>query len=185
MSQRPHSGAYRGVYQKKNGRFRAVATTVPGQGLQVGTWSTAREAAIAVDRVTLYFGREDLPLNLPKLSRALGASSPEALRLEARAANKKDTSSQYIGVCLLKRTQMWSAYAPITGPDGEAAVHLGTFRDEKNAAIAHDRFVRGVHGDNAQLDFPGARYEQKTAEEVAAAATSVFPLPSATANGEP
>jgi hypothetical protein len=49
------------VYQKVNGRFRAIATTTPGQGLQVGTWSTAREVAIAVDRVTLYFEREDLP----------------------------------------------------------------------------------------------------------------------------
>jgi hypothetical protein len=154
------------VYQKENGRFRAIATTVPGQGLQVGTWSTAREAAIAVDRVTLYFGREDLPLNFPKLSRELGASSPEALRLEARAASKKETSSQYIGVCWLKAAKMWSAYAHVALPDGEKAVHLGTFRDEKNAAIAHDRYLRGVHGSSAQLNFPNARYQAKTAAEL-------------------
>src|SRR5690606_26794093 len=66
---RRSDGTYRGAYEKKNGRFRAVATSTPGQAVQDGTWATAREAAIPVDRATLYFGRDDLRLNLPRPSR--------------------------------------------------------------------------------------------------------------------
>lgn len=161
---------YRGVHRTRSGRYHALATGRPKESWHLGNWLTARDAAIAVDRATLYFERNDLQLNLPKESLRLGPASPEELARASRFAAKQasGSSSQYLGVHRIDKSGYWQAFAhvPSNGLQRASTVHLGDFLDERDAAIARDRFVLGLHGKDTVLNFPDARLKAATLGEL-------------------
>jgi hypothetical protein len=55
----------------------------------------------------------------------------------------KPLSSQYKGVSWLKKESVWTARAKINGKSN----FLGCFKNERDAAIAYDNFVRPIHGE--------------------------------------
>jgi hypothetical protein len=63
---------------------------------------------------------------------------------------KKNTSSQYIGVHLNKKTGKWVAQIRIGGKNA----HLGTFACEIDAARAYDSMARKYRGEFASINFP-------------------------------
>lgn len=79
----------------------------------------------------------------------------ENLRLVTRTNNvrnrgkmRKNPSSKYIGVCWNKSHKKWVARI-----GGYKRVYLGSFKDEKEAALAYDKAVKELHGEFAVLNF--------------------------------
>jgi hypothetical protein len=64
---------------------------------------------------------------------------------------KPKGSSQYRGVCWVKRDGSWAARISV-GAGGKKS--LGNFKDEVDAARAYDRAAREFHGEIATLNFP-------------------------------
>jgi hypothetical protein len=62
--------------------YQARIAPKQGQSFYGGMWSTARDAALAVDRMILHLELER-PLNLPRSSKKLGPLSPDELRAMA------------------------------------------------------------------------------------------------------
>lgn len=63
---------------------------------------------------------------------------------------KPKGSSQYRGVCWVKRDQAWAARIS-DGASGK--ISLGNFQDEETAARAYDKAARDLHGEFAVLNF--------------------------------
>jgi hypothetical protein len=82
----------------------------------------------------------------------------ENLRLATYSQNncnkikRKNTSSRFIGVCLNKQLNRWSAHIK---PKGKPKLFLGYFDDEIEAAKAYDEAAKKYHGEFARLNFPG------------------------------
>jgi hypothetical protein len=82
------------------------------------------------------------------------------LRLATRSQNtcnsrkRKNTTSQYIGVCFEKRTKRWIAQIVHNGK----TIWLGRFKSEVEAARAYDRAAIKYHGEFARLNFPREDY---------------------------
>jgi hypothetical protein len=131
-------------------RFLAYVDAGEHGRVAVGRWDTERDAALARDRAVLWFGL-DRTLNLPRVSRTLGACPPERLREEAlaRADAQRSPSSRFIGVCWEPRYRKWSAY--------HRGQFIARFDLETFAAIARDRVALHVDGRRAQLNFPTRR----------------------------
>jgi hypothetical protein len=147
---------YRGV-SYRCGRYVAAVRT-PERLVYAGSWPDEEGAAIARDRVVLYF-ELDRPLNRPSASRRLGPASPEQLRAQVRRRPPK--TSLYIGV---RRTETgWQANLTLDG-----VVHnLGRWPDEKRAAVARDRAVL-FFGLAAALNLP------RTSRRLGAASVEVL-----------
>lgn len=69
------------------------------------------------------------------------------------AGIRRDNSSGYKGVGWLKGNGKWRARIRVNG----RSVFLGYFDDKEEAARAHDRAARELHGEFAWLNFPGNR----------------------------
>jgi len=63
--------------------------------------------------------------------------------------SQKNTSSAYKGVHKIKTSGKWRA----TLWNGFSKLHLGTFTDEKEAALAYDAEARRVFGEYARTNF--------------------------------
>lgn len=63
-------------------------------------------------------------------------------------------SSQYRGVCWVKRDRKWAARIS-SGHGGK--ISLGNYDDEISAANAYDAAAREMHGEFATLNFPGGQ----------------------------
>ena len=77
------------------------------------------------------------------------------IRLCSRAQNgmnrrkQKNTSSQYKGVCWDKQNKKWVAYIYYQGK----GIHLGYFREEKDAARTYDNRAKELFGEFAETNF--------------------------------
>lgn len=60
----------------------------------------------------------------------------------------KNATSQYKGVSYFKRNHCWRAQSTRLGK----VIHLGLFKNEKDAAIAYNNFVKEYHGEYARLN---------------------------------
>jgi hypothetical protein len=152
------TASYRGVLKSYRKSFIAKVK-LGAKPVHVGTWPTPEQAAVARDRAVLHFGL-DLPLNIPKVSRDLGPAAPHVLvgqgrlALKSRAANvrTKWPTSRYYGVSWSPTRQCWVAAIIITGEH----VHIGYFDDDREAALARDRYALHVLGPKTPLNFPNA-----------------------------
>jgi len=125
----------------------AGVVRVDGTQHTVGGWSTPKKAAIARDRVLLYFD-PDARLQVPAQSRRLGPASP--LELRAQADNKaRPGSSIYRGVHLCSVTGLYACQFSET--------YVGRFDTEAEAARAFDKVARKAGFNESRLNFPRRR----------------------------
>jgi hypothetical protein len=91
-----------------------------------------------------------------------------------RAARpRKNASSQYKGVRFHKKLGKFTAYIKLDGRDR----YLGSFADEKQAALAYDRAAHEHFGECAYLNFPDEVLRSNEPSEDQAADRSVSPPP--------
>lgn len=148
---KPLSSQYRGVQSYKNGLYTANVY-VEGRRLYLGHWPSEREAAIARDQAILHLERSD-PLNFPEEATKLGPASPIELRLAARRTVKqsRNSTSRYLGVSWNNADSCWKAH--VTTREG-CYEHIGSFHDEREAAMARDRVALYEHKSKVILNFP-------------------------------
>lgn len=76
----------------------------------------------------------------------------------ANKSKKKGLSSEYHGVCWRKRNQKWYAFG--TNEFGQR-VELGSFDDEDEAAVVHDRYLIRFPDRGYKLNFPSLASEME------------------------
>jgi hypothetical protein len=111
------------------------------QRRHLGTWWSAREAALAHDRAALYFGSRH-GLNLPEEALRLGPASPELIR------RTPDQATEPRGV-----TATGAVFIAWIERKGKRA-YLGTWPSRRQAALAHDRAVLFYGLRQEALNFP-------------------------------
>ncbi len=151
----PEASRYVGVsFREWDTSFPFLANLSLATGpVYLGSWRTAREAAIARDRavLALAIGGDDPFLNFPDVARRRGPATPEALRDEARSLFKATRTSRFRGVSWVARVRRWSASIHHDGKQR----WLGHFDDEEVAAQAYDAAAKRFKGKRARLNFPG------------------------------
>lgn len=133
----------------RGGRFLALAK-IGGRQVYGGSWPTAREAAVARDRLVLHHGL-DVELNHPQLSRRLGPASADDLHRVLQA--ERSPKSRFRGVAPSERSGgrcVWVASLYAAGD----CWSLGTWPTEREAAIAVDRFALFHEQDVSRLNCP-------------------------------
>lgn len=140
---------YLGVSLRANGTWSAYISR-DRRNLHIANLPSAEEAAVAHDRVELFFHPDSRRLNFPE--RRLDPISPGALRAQLRAVLKSKTTSKYRGVCYDsgRQERCWAASITV-----EYTEHpLGRWEVERDAAIAFDRAALFYFGPSAQLNLP-------------------------------
>jgi hypothetical protein len=152
---------YQGVVARR-GAFEAVFE-VGGKRHRGGQWATAKEAAIARDRLVLGLNL-DVPLHFPRQSRARGPASAAELLRESRALRKTDRGkSRYVGVYRPPESTSWRVR---TGTRGE---YVGGFESEEEAAVAYDRVARHRGVPPSHWNFPERKLKSCSPEELESA----------------
>jgi hypothetical protein len=139
--------SYVGVSRHRaQGRYTAVL-----DGITLGSWSTARAAAVARDRA-IKFLESDLELQVPKESKRKGPASPEDLRREAQLLYRKNSRypRRYIGLSYVAARDSWAASCTHNGE----RIQIGNYPTAKDAAEARDRLAKYMLGEEAILNFP-------------------------------
>lgn len=139
--------SYVGVSKHRaQGRFTAVL-----EGITLGSWSTAKQAAIARDRAILYMHHE-ADLQVPKESKRRGPASPEELRREAQLLYRRTSRypRRYIGLSYVAARDSWAASCTHNGE----RIQIGNYATAKEAAEARDRLAKYMLGGEAILNFP-------------------------------
>jgi len=111
----------------------------------IGVFADEEKAAVARDRLWLHLGADPDLLNFP--GRKLEPASLDQLRAEVHESFKEGTSSQFTGVCF--SAGKWLAYITVGG----RRHNLGSFKDEVEAAKAHDEGARRLGATRARLNF--------------------------------
>lgn len=167
-----HENRYPGIFF--TGTCWRVGMKADGRQVYGGYWSTAREAAVARDRLLLYFGRDDLCL--PSVSRKLGPASPDELKQLARRRRKATKgASKYFGVSWDAAKRRWSVKVPLKG--GKYRI-VGRYDDERDAGVAYDRAARHLQqtgqGPEPELNFPERRLRATSVEDLRQEARRAF-----------
>lgn len=140
----------------RDGNFHA-RVRVCGRLYKLGSWPTAREAAIARDRLLLHvgdarskYGRQP-KLQIAEDSRRLGAATAEELcELARRRREEVHRARRYLGVYRQSGTSRWTATVSFAGK-----VHTVVgWSNARAAAMARDRLALRLLGPTAVLDFP-------------------------------
>jgi hypothetical protein len=122
---------------------------VGGKVHHCGRWATAREAALARDRLVLYLGIES-PLNLPLEARVLGpASASELSRVAVERHRRRTGRGVYIGLRRGRR-KAWLAFVI----EGGVHHHIGALEDAEALAIVRDRVARHLGLPKHSWNFP-------------------------------
>lgn len=69
---------------------------------------------------------------------------------QANKVRQKNSSQQYKGVHWNKKDKRWSAAIRENGRQ----LHLGNFKDERQAALAYDAAALRIYGEFARINFP-------------------------------
>lgn len=143
----PSAGEYKGV-QRHGSRWRA-RITVDGERLQLGTFNTAEDAAIAYDKAAVSVD-SNAYLNFP--DRAGDAAPVPCDDGASRAARMRGPRGvPYKGVRLHNGGPKWIAAIKRDG----RRCPIGIFDDPKDAAYAYDRAAVDLYGvNNCYLNFP-------------------------------
>jgi hypothetical protein len=161
---------YEGVLRGRNGVLLAIVYE-GRRMIYAGRWQTPEEAALARDRALLFLGQGRTKLNFPRKAKEHGPRSPKELRRDALLLRKPvRTTSRYLGVAWNDRDKKWTADVFMDG----AAMYLGDFAQERDAAIARDRVWRFFSKDPLRLNFPGLALEPASVEEIRAEVHRVF-----------
>jgi hypothetical protein len=133
-----------------NGR-RATFSAAAGVHAYVGSFESERDAALAHDRLALYYHQRPV-LNFPSRARTLGPATIEVIRADATRERKEKTTSQYRGV-YRARSGRWVAQIQHKWK----RFLLGTYDVEVAAAQAYDDAAWKLKGENARVNFPSGR----------------------------
>ncbi len=137
----PSQSGYKGVYSM--GEMYRAGLGHEHEDIYLGTFSTARDAAIAYDLAARERFGEYACVNLPSIS------AEDEARVRARMANpkKKQGSSRYRGVSR-SHGKWWRAAIHIDG----RGVKLGSFATEEAAAVAYNEAALKQWGTKARLN---------------------------------
>jgi hypothetical protein len=141
---------YRGVY--KRGKKYQVQLRIDGKLTPLGTYDTAKEAAIAYDRAVLKANKSTTLLNFPDMVHNLDVE-PKWKKQKVRS------STGYRGV---QNTTSGNFRASIRLIKGGKPTHLGTFETAIQAAFAYDQAAIKKGSKKSTLNFPdGLPIKQK------------------------
>ena len=140
----------------KSGRFFAYVGK-GGRRHNLGSWPTARLAAVARDRAAMFLGIDEWPLNVPEESRRLGPCAPSDL---ARAALLR--TKRFIGVSFHAKPRTWAAHVELGG----IKCLVTGFHEEEDAAVARDRMALWLGLGRERLNFPERRLEPASNAEI-------------------
>lgn len=138
-ARRGSTSRFKGV-DWQDGHWRA-RIQVDGRQINLGSFHTQREAAIAYNNAAMqYFGEFAL------LNSILDEPDPDDKPVQKPPPKR----SRFRGVSWDYRRQRWMAKTKASG----RFINIGRFTDEVEAAKAYDRVARLYHGDKAHLNFP-------------------------------
>src|SRR5260221_1639596 len=97
-----HTSRYFNVTYSSRDQSYAAEITIAGHSYWLGAWSSERDAAVARDRAPLYFGIEDVPLNIAAARRSAGPPSPPPGRpgAQPRRQRREDRAQYFCGTRL-------------------------------------------------------------------------------------
>jgi len=131
---------YRGVYKFRK-KFKAQIR-IGGKQQNMGTYDTAKEAAVAFDRAVLKANKSTTLLNFPDMVHNLD--------IEPKNKNIKRSLSGYKGVRKVKNGKF---VARISTGNGKSAT-IGTFDTTIQAALAYDQAAIKKGNKSHTLNFP-------------------------------
>jgi len=132
---------YRGVTKKNKKKF-IVHLTIDGKIKHIGTYDTAKEAAVAYDRAVLNANRSTTLLNFPDMVHNLD--------VEPERKKYKRSSTGYRGVSKVKISGKFQTKISIKGKRKS----LGTFDTAIAAALAYDQAAIKAGKKKSTLNFP-------------------------------
>jgi hypothetical protein len=153
---------FRGVFHSREAGTWGAGLWLKQRRYNVTGFSTEKEAAIAYDRMVLYYKPRSPQRNFPK-QKLEPASEGELRRaLEAERPfppmRKEPGQSGYFGVWNNPITpeRPWTALiTPKPGATGPRQRYLGCYESPEEAAVAHDRAVLFYYGPNhPHLNYP-------------------------------
>jgi hypothetical protein len=165
---------HRGV-SKTYGKFQA-ALTIDGSRKALGTYDTAREAAVAYDRAVLKANKSRTLLNFPNLVHTLNVepSHEQASVARTRTPKKSHNVTGFIGVTKhlkMKKGIMFASgkFRAKIKVDGKVTF-LGVYDTAEEAAMAYDdaiiaKCLKRGNRKNGALNFP-LRFDQVTSGNV-------------------
>ena len=130
---------YRGVYKTASLKYQ-VRITIDSQNISIGTYETAKEAAVAWDRAVLKSNRSTSLLNFPDMVHNLD--------VEPKNKNIKRSSTGYKGVS--KNRGKYMTQISINGKRKT----IGRFDTAIQAALAYDQAAIKVGKKKSTLNFP-------------------------------
>jgi hypothetical protein len=137
-------GHFKWCIDGKNNKFYAVRNVKNGDK-KVRTVRLHREIMEAPEGVLVdHRNRETLDNRRANLRFATQSQNMQNRR------KRKNTTSQYIGVCLDKQRGQWEVRINHRGKK----IWIGRFRTEIEAARVHDAAAKKYHGEFARLNFP-------------------------------
>ena len=143
----PNTTAYKGVY-KSNNRFQAMIG-VGGKTNYLGSYDTAKEAAVAYDRVAIhYLFPSSAKLNFPDGLPIDDENYDETMKPTKKRRLASRNTTGFTGV--VKNRKRFKAQIYFDGK----TKNLGTYGTAKEAALAYDRAVVQHKLPSSKLNFP-------------------------------
>ncbi|MBN2803016.1 MAG: hypothetical protein JXR91_07975 [Deltaproteobacteria bacterium] len=116
----------------------------------VGSFPTERDAAIAYDRMVLYYKDQGHPLNFPE--NKTSPASVEQIKLELKESKHRDSKFHGVFKSKTSKRRPWQTLVYRSDKESE---HCGMWITEEEAAFAHDRAALHVYNGNPPiLNFP-------------------------------
>ena len=141
---------YRGV--SKHGKKYQAKIRIAGKTTYIGTYETAKEAAIAYDRFVLKAKQSTTLLNFPGMVHNLD--------VEPKRTNIKRSKTGYKGVTMLASGR----FAAAIYSSGKTK-HISTFDTAIQAALAYDQAAIKKGNQKSTLNFPMDQKDQKKKEK--------------------
>lgn len=146
-----------GVHRLKGSSGFAAYVDKGGQRYHLGTWPTAKLAAVARDSAALFLGFDDRDLNLPDESRSIGPRAPDEILRASRLRKRR-----FLGVAFDKRSGAWTARVQSRGINCSVT---GLEREEE-AAVARDRMALWLGLSRGQLNLPERKLEPASPDDI-------------------